>query len=118
MFKRITAILMLSVCLSANAVEIPVDARMDYNQGIDFYKLGMYERAIESFRSAIRTYPDYVDAYYNLACMYAKLDEKEKFNNILQQNLSQLDEKERVIVRQRVEHWLKNNATDYLTELS
>lgn len=58
------------------------------------------------------------DAYYNLACMYAKLDEKEKFNNILQQNLSQLDEKERVIVRQRVEHWLKNNAADYLTELS
>ena len=67
MFKRIAAILMLSVCLSANAVEIPVDARIDYNQGIDFYKLGMYERAIESFRSAIRTYPDYVDAYYNLA---------------------------------------------------
>lgn len=67
MIKRIAAILMLSVCLSVNAVEIPVDARIDYNQGIDFYKLGMYERAIESFRSAIRTYPDYVDAYYNLA---------------------------------------------------
>jgi tetratricopeptide (TPR) repeat protein len=26
----------------------------------------MYERAIESFRSAIRSYPDYIDAYYNL----------------------------------------------------
>lgn len=66
MFKRIAAILMLSISLSAYAAEIPVDARMDYNQGIDFYKLGMYERAIESFRSAIRTYPDYIDAYYNL----------------------------------------------------
>ncbi len=67
MFKRIAAILMLSMSLSAYAAEIPVDAKMDYNQGIDFYKLGMYERAIESFRSAVRTYPDYIDAYYNLA---------------------------------------------------
>lgn len=53
--------------MSVYAAEIPVDAKLDYNQGIDFYKLGMYERAIESFRSAIRTYPDYIDAYYNLA---------------------------------------------------
>lgn len=67
MFKRIAAILMLSACMSVYAAEVPVDAKLDYNQGIDFYKLGMYERAIESFRSAIRTYPDYIDAYYNLA---------------------------------------------------
>lgn len=53
--------------MSVYAAEIPIDAKLDYNQGIDFYKLGMYERAIESFRSAIRTYPDYIDAYYNLA---------------------------------------------------
>ncbi len=67
MLKKIITIALLSISLTANAVEIPVDAKLDYNQGIDFYKLGMYERAIESFRSAIRTYPDYIDAYYNLA---------------------------------------------------
>lgn len=68
MFKKIfaTSILTLSLSLSALAVEIPIDAKLDYNQGIDFYKLGMYERAMESFRRAIRTYPDYIDAYYNL----------------------------------------------------
>ena len=68
MFKKIfaTMVLSLSVSMSVMAVEVPVDAKLDYNQGIDFYKLGMYERAIESFRSAIRTYPDYIDAYYNL----------------------------------------------------
>ena len=68
MIKKIFAALMLSVSLSLTvyAAEVPADAKLDYNQGIDFYKLGMYERAIESFRSAIRTYPDYVDAYYNL----------------------------------------------------
>ena len=69
MFKKLLTSCALTVALSASvfAVEIPMDAKLDYNQGIDFYKLGMYERAIESFRSAIRTYPDYIDAYYNLA---------------------------------------------------
>lgn len=85
MFKRIAAILMLSVCLSVNADEIPVDARMDYNQGIDFYKLGMYERAVESFRSAIRTYPDYVDAYYNLATVLEYLRQYSEALNIYKQ---------------------------------
>ena len=68
MFKKLllTCALSLTFSASALAVEIPMDAKLDYNQGIDFYKLGMYERAIESFRSAIRTYPDYIDAYYNL----------------------------------------------------
>ena len=68
MFKKILATSLLTLLFSTSvlAVEIPMDAKLDYNQGIDFYKLGMYERAIESFRSAIRTYPDYIDAYYNL----------------------------------------------------
>ncbi len=66
MFKRLAAFLVLSIIIPAYAVEVPVDAKLDYNQGIDFYKLGMYERAIESFRSAVRIYPDYIDAYYNL----------------------------------------------------
>lgn len=66
MLKKLAATLLLSLSISVYAAEIPVDAKLDYNQGIDFYKLGMYERAISSFRSAIRTYPDYIDAYYNL----------------------------------------------------
>ena len=68
MFKKLLLTCALSLIFNASslAVEIPMDAKLDYNQGIDFYKLGMYERAIESFRSAIRTYPDYIDAYYNL----------------------------------------------------
>ena len=68
MFKKFFAALVVAFTLSASvyATEIPVDAKLDYNQGIDFYKLGMYERAIECFRSATRTYPDYIDAYYNL----------------------------------------------------
>lgn len=68
MFKKVLATCMVTLVVSASvlAAEIPLDAKLDYNQGIDFYKLGMYERAMESFRSAIKTYPDYIDAYYNL----------------------------------------------------
>ena len=85
MFKRVAAILIMSLCLSAYAAEIPVDAKLDYNQGIDFYKLGMYERAIESFRSAIRTYPDYVDAYYNLGTVLEYLKQYAEAINVYKQ---------------------------------
>lgn len=85
MFKRVAATLILSTCLSAYAAEIPVDAKLDYNQGIDFYKLGMYERAIESFRSAVRTYPDYVDAYYNLGTVLEYLKQYAEAINVYKQ---------------------------------
>ena len=86
MIKRILATILLTVSMGvAFAAEIPIDAKLDYNQGIDFYKLGMYERAIESFRSAIRTYPDYIDAYYNLATILEYLKQYAEALNIYKQ---------------------------------
>ena len=86
MFKRIIATILLSLSfVTAYAAEIPIDAKLDYNQGIDFYKLGMYERAIESFRSAIKTYPDYIDAYYNLATILEYLKQYAEALNIYKQ---------------------------------
>ena len=87
MFKRFCASLALAcmVTLSSFAVEIPMDAKLDYNQGIDFYKLGMYERAIESFRSATKTYPDYIDAYYNLGSVLEYLKNYAEAINVFKQ---------------------------------
>ena len=85
MLKRVAAILLLLLSFSAYAAEVPVDAKLDYNQGIDFYKLGMYERAIESFRSAIRAYPDYVDAYYNLGTVLEYLKQYAEAINVYKQ---------------------------------
>ena len=85
MFKRIVAILIMSFSIAAYAGEVPTDAKMDYNQGIDFYKLGMYERSIESFRAAIRTYPDYVDAYYNLGTVLEYLKQYAEAINVYKQ---------------------------------
>ena len=87
MFKRFFATLILAFAISAPAfaVEVPIDAKLDYNQGIDFYKLGMYERAIESFRSAIRTYPDYIDAYYNLGTILEYLKNYSEATTVFKQ---------------------------------
>jgi len=60
--------LMVSVpqhCLAEQTV--PLDAKLEYNQGVDYYKLGLYDKATASFRQAVAIYPDYIDAYYNLA---------------------------------------------------
>lgn len=78
-------VLSLAITLSAVAVEVPMDAKLDYNQGIDFYKLGMYERAIECFRSAVRTYPDYIDAYYNLGTVLEYLKNNAEAINVFKQ---------------------------------
>lgn len=87
MYKKILSALFLSFALSITtfAAEVPMDAKLDYNQGIDFYKLGMYERAIESFRSAIRTYPDYMDAYYNLGTVLEYLRNYSEALNVFKQ---------------------------------
>lgn len=49
-----------------NAAEVSTEAMLQYNQGIDYYKVGQYDQAITCFRSAINIDPNYIDAYYNL----------------------------------------------------
>ena len=68
MIKRclIVLILLLSIQVSAFAENIANEARLEYNKGIDYYKIGQYEKAAEYFRSAINISPDFIDAYYNL----------------------------------------------------
>lgn len=61
-------IVIVSMPQSSIAAEtIPLDAKLEYNQGVDYYKLGLYDKAVKSFRQAVSIYPDYIDAYYNLA---------------------------------------------------
>lgn len=53
------------------------EAKLEYNQGIDFYKSGQYDRSMGAFRRAIALDSNYVDAYYNLGSIleYLKQDE-------------------------------------------
>jgi tetratricopeptide (TPR) repeat protein len=48
-----------------------------YYQGIAYYELGNYDKAIESFDKAIIVYPHFADAkYYNGKC-YAQLKQEQ-----------------------------------------
>lgn len=51
---------------SAQNFDGNTEAKLYYNEGVDFYKLGQYDRAMDSFRQAISTDPNYINAYYNL----------------------------------------------------
>jgi len=73
-FFTLLAILMLSLS-SVKAVEVDTDAMLQYNHGIDCYKIGQYDEAISSFREAIRLDPNYVDAYYNLGSVLEYLQQ-------------------------------------------
>ena len=65
-FVLLTGLAVLPPCYAADGA-VPLDAKLEYNQGVDYYKLGLYDKAIKSFREAVKIYPDYIDAYYNLA---------------------------------------------------
>ena len=67
---------------------IPTDAKLEYNHGIDCYKLGQYEEAIASFRTAIRLYPNYIDAYYNLGTLLDYLKQYDEALSIYEQIIS------------------------------
>lgn len=63
-------LLVLIVVISAVnisfAAEVSTEAKLQYNKGVDMYRVGRYEEAIEAFRKATELSPDYIDAYYNL----------------------------------------------------
>lgn len=65
-------ILILSTS-NVNANENTSEAILQYNQGIDYYKIGQYDNAIASFKNAIKLDPNYIDAYYNLGTVLESL---------------------------------------------
>lgn len=89
--KIITLLICLSmIVLSGFAEEqapvtVPVDAKLEYNHGIDCYKLGQYDEAVASFRTAIRLYPDYIDAYYNLGSLLEYLQQNDEALAVFEQ---------------------------------
>ena len=88
-------IMFCSCVFSQEVVEnaVPVDAKLEFNHGIDFYKLGRYGEAIASFRTAIRLYPDYISAYYNLGSILEYLKQYDEALSVFEQIIAR-DEKE------------------------
>lgn len=69
--KKVFITLFLLTCtgfaVSAESVQaLSNEAKLEYNRGVDYYKLGQYDRSMAAFRRAIELDANYTDAYYNL----------------------------------------------------
>lgn len=71
--KIFTIFILATVNLSTLAAN--TEAMLQYNQGIDFYKIGQYDDAISAFRAAIKLDPNYIDAYFNLGSVLEYLEQ-------------------------------------------
>jgi tetratricopeptide (TPR) repeat protein len=76
---------MVTCATCTNAAEVNTEAILQYNQGIDFYKTGQYDDAIDSFKKAINLEPNYIDAYYNLGLVLEYLQQYEAALTIFKQ---------------------------------
>ncbi len=81
MIKKISLVLAI-ICLipACASAFVANEARLEYNKGVDCYKIGQYEKAAEYFRSAINISPDYIDAYYDLGSI---LEYLKQYNSAL-----------------------------------
>lgn len=62
----LSLIIFISAVNISFAAEISTEAKLQYNKGVDMYRVGRYEEAIDAFEKAVELDPDYIDAYYNL----------------------------------------------------
>lgn len=75
MKKLLTTAIILTMMSCASAfADATYDASLEYNQGLDYYRVGNYDAAVDSFRKAISLDPNYIDAYYNLGVILQKFD--------------------------------------------
>ncbi len=87
--------------------EPPTEAKLQYNQGVDYYKIGQYDKAMASFRQAISIDPNYIDAYYNLGTIL----------EYLKQNDNALDVFKQIIVRNPNDYESVYKAADLSVKL-
>ena len=61
------------------------EAKLEYNQGVDYFKAGQYDRSMAAFRRTIQLDPNYIDAYYNLGSILEYLRQDSQALDIFKQ---------------------------------
>ncbi len=79
--------ILIGAAVQAQPYIVSTEAKLEYNQGVDFYKVGQYERAIAAFRRAINIDPNYIDAYYNLGSILDYMGQSEAAITVFRQVL-------------------------------
>ncbi len=81
----IVLLMVLTLGSAVIAEEIGNDAKLIYNQGVELYKMGEYERSMEAFNKAVKLAPNYIDAYYNLGTVLEKLEQYDSALTVFKQ---------------------------------
>lgn len=85
-FILILSILLLgSFVLAQPMVEPSNEAKLEYNRGVEYYKLEQYDKSMAAFRRAIELDPNYIDAYYNLGSILDYLNQDDAALTIFKQ---------------------------------
>ncbi len=86
MIKKIitTACIMALSCTIACA-EVSNEAKLQYNRGVDLYRLGQFEQAADAFKKAIAIDANYIDAYYNLGVVLEQMNENDAALGVFKQ---------------------------------
>ena len=67
--------------LKAMILADPENLDAHYKLGSIYSELGLYDKAIEEYREAVRIEPDYAEVYYNLGLTYLMLDNNDSAFN-------------------------------------
>lgn len=74
-----------SIASADDFYEPSTEAKLQYNQGVDYYKVGQYDKAMASFRQAIAIDRNYIDAYYNLGLILEYLKQNDAALGVFKQ---------------------------------
>ncbi len=83
-FLTTALVLTCATCTIAFA-DISNEAKMYYNQGVDFYRAGQYAQSVNSFRKAIGVDANYIDAYYNLGVILRQMNDNAEALSVFKQ---------------------------------
>lgn len=85
LIKLLYSVLVSLLLVVPTFADISTDAKLQYNKGIDYYKIGQFEEAANSFKRAVELDPNYIDAYYNLGAILEYLNQKEAALSVFKQ---------------------------------
>lgn len=85
-YRNLFITLILLCCFAVPAFSMnETEAKLEYNKGVDLYKIGQYDKSMAAFRHAIELNPDLTDAYYNLGSILTYLNQDEEALNVFKQ---------------------------------
>ena len=86
MKKILTTAFVLTMLSGVSAfADVSTQAKLQYNQGLDYYRTGQHEKAIQAFKNAISMDSNYIDAYYNLGVILQQTGRNAEALNVFKQ---------------------------------